>query len=71
MLCWSCPGDEVHLVLECAALQGLRDYVPVLFCTLPSRLSCKWQENKKPMSNHVQGAMRLVRPASFGDDLDV
>ena len=30
-LCGACPGDEMHLVFECAALQMLRDDMPTLF----------------------------------------
>ena len=31
VLCGRCPCDELHCVLECAALQGLRDDMPTMF----------------------------------------
>ena len=46
MLCGRCPGDDLHLVLEWAALQGLSD--DTMVCQLCSRMSVKcfkWQEN--------------------------
>ena len=71
MLRGSCPGDELHLVLECAALQGLRDDMPTLFQDVRSMRWCMWQENLALMSNLVQGAMRMVRAAGSCDELDV
>ena len=58
-------------VPECAALQGLRDDLPNLFQDVPSMRYFMWQENMVLMSNFVQGAMRMVRAASSGDELDI
>ena len=42
MLGGRCPGNELHLVLECAALQGLRDNVPALFSNVLSMRYFMW-----------------------------
>ena len=69
MLCGRCPGDELHLVLECAALQGLRGDMPTLFQDVHSMRCFMWQEDTVLMSKFVQGAMKTVRAASSGDDI--
>ena len=70
MLCGRCPGDEMHLVQECAALQGLNNGVPALFQDVHSMRFSMWQ-NLVLMSKFVQGAMRMVRAASSYDELSV
>ena len=67
----ACPEDEVHLVFECATLQMLRDDVPTLFQGVLSMRCFVWQDNIVLMSSFVRDAMRMVRAASSGDELDV
>ena len=45
MLCGRCPGDKAHLVLECAALQDLRDDMLTWFQNVLSMQCFMWQEN--------------------------
>ena len=71
MLCGHCPGDDLHSVLECAAVQGLRDDMPTLFHDVHSMRCCMWQEDMVLMSKFVQGTMRMVRAASSGDELKI
>ena len=61
---WALRGDKLHLVLECAALQGLRDDMPTSFQGVHSVRCFMQQENMVLMSLFVQGAMRMVRAAS-------
>ena len=72
--CVGCPGDALHLgwnlVLECAALQGMRNDMPALFIR-PWYTVKMWHEYMVIMSKFIRGAMRTVRAASSGDELDV
>ena len=70
-LCGACPGDEVHLVFECAALRMLRDGMPTLSQGVHSMRCFVWQDNMVLMCKFVRDAMRMVRAASSGDELDV
>ena len=70
-LCGASPGDEAHLVFECAALQMLRDDMPTLFQGVRSMRCFVWQNNMVLMSRLVCDAMWMVRAASSGDELDV
>ena len=70
-LCGACPGDEAHLVFECAALQLLRDDMPTLFQGVRSMRCFVWQDNMVLMSRFVRDAMRMVRAAGSGNELDV
>lgn len=49
--CGACPGDEMHFVLEFAALQMLRDDVPTLFQSVHSMRCFMWQDNMVLMSD--------------------
>ena len=53
----SAPGNKLRLMLDCAALQGLRDDMPTLIQNV-LRMRCLWLENRVLMSRFVQGAMR-------------
>ena len=57
-------------MLECAALQGLRDDMPTLSENVQCMRCFMWQENMMLISKVVQGAMRMIRAASSGDELD-
>ena len=57
-------------MFECAALQMLRDDM-TLFQGVHSMRCFVWQENMVLMSIFVRDAMRMVRAASSGDELDV
>ena len=70
-LCKACPGDEMHLVFECAALQMLRDDMPTPFQGVRSMRCFVWQDKMVLMSRFVRDAMRMVRAASSGDGLDL
>ena len=70
-LCGACPEDEMHLVFKCAALQMLRDNMPTQFQGVHSKRCFVWQDNMMLMSRFVRDAMRMVRAASSGDELDV
>ena len=59
------------LVFECAALQMLRDDTPTLFQGVHSMRCFVWQDVMVLMSRFVRDAMRMVRAASSGDELDV
>ena len=59
------------LVFECAALQMLRDDTPTLFQGGHSMRCFVWQVIMVLMSRFVRDAMRMVRAASSGDELDV
>ena len=61
----------MHHVFECAALQMLRDDMPTLFQGVPSMRCFVWQDNMVLMSRFVSDAMRMVRAASSGKELDV
>ena len=54
----SAPGNKLRLMLECAALQGLRDDMPTLIQNVLRMRCFMWQENMVLMSRFVQGAMR-------------
>ena len=43
--CRAPAGDELQLVLECAALQALKDFTPTLFESVLSTRCFLWQEN--------------------------
>ena len=45
--------------------------MPTLFQDVHSTRCCMWQEDMVLMSKFVQGAMRMVRAASSGDELKV
>ena len=45
--------------------------MPTMFQDVHSMRCLMWQENMVLMSKSVQGAMRMVRAASSGDELDV
>ena len=60
----------MHLVFECAPLQMLRDDMPTLFRVRKMRCFV-WQDNIVLMSRFVRDAMRMVRAASSGNELDV
>ena len=62
---------QVHLVFECAALQVLRDDMPTLSQGVHSMQCFVWQDNMVLMSRFVREAMRMVRAASSGNELDV
>ena len=51
-LCGHCPGDKLQFVLECAALQGLRDNMLVLLPSFSRVQYLMWQENLKLMPNN-------------------
>ena len=57
--------------VEWAALQMLRDDMPTLFQGVHSMRCFVWQDNMVLMSRFVRDAMRMVRAASSGDELDV
>ena len=61
----------MHLVFECAALQMLRNDMPTLFQGVRSMRCFVWQDNMVHMSRFVRNAMRMVRAASSGNELDV
>ena len=46
--------DELRLVLECAALQGLRHDMPTVFQDVHSMRGFMWQENMVLVSKSVQ-----------------
>ena len=58
-------------MFECAALQMLRDDIPTLFLGVRSMRCFVWQDNMVLMSKFVRDAMRMVRVASSGNELDV
>ena len=60
----------MHLVFECAALQMLRDDMPTLFQGVRSMRCFVWQDNMVLMSRFVRDAVRMVRAASSGNELD-
>ena len=66
-----CPGDEMHLVFECAALQVLRDDMPTLFWGVHSMRCFMWHDDMVLMSGFVCDAMSRVRAASSGDELSI
>ena len=66
MLCGRCPGDNLHLVLECFSFAGLRDDMPALLQNVPSMRSFMWQESMMLMFDRVQGAMRMLRAVAQG-----
>ena len=70
-LCGACPGDEMHLVFKCAALQMLRNDMPSLFQGVCSMQCFVWQDNMVLMSRFVRDGMWMVRAASSGNELDV
>ena len=70
-MCGACPGDEMHLVFECAALQVLRHDMPTLFQGVHSMRCFVWQDNMVLMSSFVRDAMRMVGAAGSGNKLDV
>ena len=55
----------------CAALQVLRDDMPTLFQGVHSMRCFVWQDNMVFISRFVRDAMRMVRAASSGNELDV
>ena len=61
----------MHLEFECAALQMLRDDMPNMCQGVRSMRCFVWQDNMVLMCRVVRGAMRMVRAASSGDELDV
>ena len=50
MLCGRYPVDGLHLVLECAALHGLKDDLPTVFQDVHSMQCFVRQENMVLMS---------------------
>ena len=71
MLDGRCPGDKLHLVPERFSCAGWRDDLPALFQNVPSLQSFMWQESMMLVFNHVQGAMRMWRAGSSGDEQDL
>ena len=61
----------MHLVFESAALQMLKDDMSTLFQGVHSMRCFVWQDNMVLMSRFVHDAMRMVRAASSGDELNV
>ena len=61
----------MHLVFKCVALPMLRDDMPTLFQGVRSVRCFVWQDNMVLMSRFVRDAMRMVRAASSGNELDV
>ena len=68
---WFYPGDEMHPVFECAALQMLRDDMPTRFQGVRNMWCFVWQDNMVLVSSFVRDAVRMVRAASSGNELDV
>ena len=58
-------------MFECAALQMLMDDMPTLVQGVHSMRCFVWQDNMVLMSNLVRDAMRMLRAASSGDELDI
>ena len=60
---------------ECAALQTLRDDMPILYrhmCQGARSMLCfTWQDNLVLMSRDVRDAMRTLRAVRSGDELDI
>ena len=61
----------MHLVFESAAWQMLRDDLPTLVQGVRSMRCFVWQDNMVLMSIFIRDAMRLVRAANSGNELDV
>ena len=59
------------LLSICAALQMLRDDMPTLFQGVRSMRCFVWQDNMVLTSRFMRDAMRMVRAASPGNELDV
>ena len=56
------PGDELHLVFDCPALQDLRSKYAQLF-TVSSMLEFMWQEPGHLVAYFVHMSLKRVRQA--------